>query len=578
MRVKFTDTEKSPEVLSGAVASRLMLQSRLDKDDLSKIWKMSTKSGATITKQEFFLALKLIALLQNGLEINPQNLSRFTFYPKLDDSSLPVQKTPIPVPVTPSPMNETPIKPPHSEFADLQISDENLKRIESYIESKCRTKQKGILTRAESVELLRIGGFNPAETNQLWEAFDIDKKDFLNRGQLIALLFYISLRKNKQPVPFFVPPKIVKFIRDYNEKYTQSDSNRNIVHHNTPPVQNVAKNSVEIEELSAVIRKIAGAIKFSENSFKQEKQKQESLVASFANQILRLSSVDQGFENLNKLILEQIAVVDECLLMASSEVADKVDQKNQYEAKILSLVSKQKETFDEKMKAINSGLQKVSSTGKELETVIDRVSQTELQKATRPDLSSVEHSQKQPQADTHKTPEENNDEFQNQHAKVNNATESNKSIPQEISRKHSSNSQDKSKPALVTTHSQTNQTAPKTPDSNEEQMSINESTEKKTEEPVPRPETEIQETLIKSEVNTSMNPVDADKDNSPNEKNGSQNLFEAGAPRMKSSGIFTSLLMRESMISENENKKSVEKIESEESQLDKSNPPTENTE
>lgn len=572
MRAKFNDTEKSPEVLSGVVASKLMLLSRLEKDDLSRIWKMSTKSGATISKQEFFLSLKLIALLQNGLEITPQNLARFTFYPKLDDGSSPIHKVPVNLPVTPSPFNEPVMKPANSEFADLQISDENLKRIETYIETKCRTKQKGVLSRAESIELLKIGGFNSTETNQLWEAFDTEKKEALNRGQLIALLFYISLRKNKQPVPFFVPPKIAKFIREYNEKQGQSDSNRNTIQQNAPAPQNPSKSSVDIEELNSVIRKITAAVKVSETNFKQEKQKQESLVASFANQILRLSSANQGFETLNKLIMEQISVVDECLSIASSDISDKVDQKNQYEMKLLSLVSKQKETFDEKMKVINSGIQKAVSINRECENVISRINKAESQVKTKIDSKSPNPPQETQSVSKLKDSEEFNDEFQKDHAKISNGMESNKSIQKENSRKHSNNSQEKAKSDREKAQSRTSEEKPltKSPESSDSNPAKNESNDKKPEEEVThKDDSELQESGLKQEINTSLNAPEGEKEGSPIGKNGSRSLFDAGNMKMKNSGIFTTLLMKESMLIETENKKSVEKIESEESHAKK---------
>jgi len=565
MRAKFNDSEKSPEVLSGAVASKLMLLSRLEKDDLSRIWKMSTKSGATISKQEFFLALKLIALLQNGLEISPQNLARFTFYPKLDDGSSPIYKAPVNLPSTSSALNEPVTRPVHSEFADLQISDENLKRIEAYIETKCRTKQKGVLARAESIELLKIGGFTPAESNQLWEAFDTDKKEVLNRGQLIALLFYISLRKNKQTVPFFVPPKIARFIREYNEKQGKSDSNRNIAQQNIPAPQKLPKGSFDIEELNSVIRKISATVNASEVALKQEKQKQETLVASFANQILRLSSLNQGFENLNKLIVEQITIVDECLSMANSDISDKLDQKNQYEMKILSLISKQKETFDEKMNAISSGIQKAVSMNKESESAIDRISKAQPVDKNNAGIAFANSYNGGQLLSKQKVSEEFHDDFQEGHAKTNTGIESNKSIPKEISLQHSSVSQDRPKSDPEKSHSKSldNRTVAKSQESEDNKGPKIEPAAQE-EQIMAKEEPDLKEPFLQQEMNTSLNAHENEKEGSPTEKNGSRSLVESGQSKMKSSGIFTSLLMKESMLSENEHKKSVEKIEADE--------------
>lgn len=79
--------QHSEEIVS-QVAAQILSLSGLPKDNLRTIWKMSTQQATFMSKSEFFMALKLIALKQNFIQMTTENVKLFTVLPKLEGIEL----------------------------------------------------------------------------------------------------------------------------------------------------------------------------------------------------------------------------------------------------------------------------------------------------------------------------------------------------------------------------------------------------------------------------------------------------------------------------------------------------------
>lgn len=92
--------------------------------------------------------MKLIALQQIYVELTEYNLNLYTSLPVLEGISIKVSST------DDVKKRVTIFKDEQDNFGDhFVMNDKSLKRIEFYIDNKCRTKVKGILDKSEAQEL-----------------------------------------------------------------------------------------------------------------------------------------------------------------------------------------------------------------------------------------------------------------------------------------------------------------------------------------------------------------------------------------------------------------------------------------
>jgi hypothetical protein len=77
--------------LTGQDAVAFLKTSGLAKEKLSEIWRFSARTSKEfLTRDEFYCALRMIAFIQNGIEISEESL-KFEMdipWPKFDDSPI----------------------------------------------------------------------------------------------------------------------------------------------------------------------------------------------------------------------------------------------------------------------------------------------------------------------------------------------------------------------------------------------------------------------------------------------------------------------------------------------------------
>lgn len=207
---------KMPEAPSKGIpaghAADFLKSSNLTIDDLKKIWRLSCVAPDTMTRTEFFTALKLVALRQQNLSYSIDNLKKevtlpeFTVGPKYTPSTTAYEEKTSPKSLTQS---------GSKKVYNFSITESTASNIEAYIDNKCKTEKKGIINKREAQELFGAANLNDAQKAQLWTLCDIEKKNYLNRPQFIVCLYFVSQVKQGTPLPTELPHKLIEFIEKY---------------------------------------------------------------------------------------------------------------------------------------------------------------------------------------------------------------------------------------------------------------------------------------------------------------------------------------------------------------------------
>ena len=209
-------TEKAGDdfgnILPAAVAAEFLKSSGLSIEDLKKIWRLSCVAPDSMNKSEFMTAMKLVALKQQGLSFSIENLKKECPLPQFTVGPKPKN----------SPQESTEPKPTHPMTSSQQmrqfnfaISESTAKNIEAYIDNKCKTEQKGVLSKKEAQELFSAANLNDSQRSHLWSLCDTERKGYLLRPQFIVCLYFISQVKQGTPLPHELPHKLVEFIEKY---------------------------------------------------------------------------------------------------------------------------------------------------------------------------------------------------------------------------------------------------------------------------------------------------------------------------------------------------------------------------
>ncbi|CAH1163780.1 unnamed protein product [Phaedon cochleariae] len=194
--------------VGGMEAARFLKKSGLSDVMLSKIWDLSDPGGrGCLDKCGMFVALKLVALVQNGKDLNISNISVDVPPPKMGDVPLPKPSKPPPPRNTPSTLiTSLPpsavdwmIKPPEREkynklFDDLQPTNGLIPG----------NKVKNVLMESKL----------PFETlGKIWDLADQDKDGMLNRHEFVVAMHLVYKALEKYAIPSVLPPELIEPVK-----------------------------------------------------------------------------------------------------------------------------------------------------------------------------------------------------------------------------------------------------------------------------------------------------------------------------------------------------------------------------
>uniref|UniRef100_A0A8C6GWD0 Epidermal growth factor receptor pathway substrate 15 n=1 Tax=Mus spicilegus TaxID=10103 RepID=A0A8C6GWD0_MUSSI len=158
---------------------------------LGKIWDLADTDGkGVLSKQEFFVALRLVACAQNGLEVSLSSLNLAVPPPRFHDSSSPL--------LTSGPsVAELPWAVKSEDKAKYDAIFDSLSPVDGFLSGD---KVKPVLLNSKlPVEIL----------GRVWELSDIDHDGKLDRDEFAVAMFLVYCALEKEPVPMSLPPALV---------------------------------------------------------------------------------------------------------------------------------------------------------------------------------------------------------------------------------------------------------------------------------------------------------------------------------------------------------------------------------
>uniref|UniRef100_A0A8C4LQU9 Epidermal growth factor receptor substrate 15 n=1 Tax=Equus asinus asinus TaxID=83772 RepID=A0A8C4LQU9_EQUAS len=179
------DTGNTGRVLASDAAAFLK-KSGLPDLILGKIWDLADTDGkGLLNKQEFFIALRLVACAQNGLEVSLSSLNL----------------------AVPPPRFVRNIGPELTTVANLPLFSEDKAKYDAIFDSL--SPVNGFLS-GDKVKPVLLNSKLPVDIlGRVWELSDIDHDGMLDRDEFAVAMFLVYCALEKEPVPMSLPPALV---------------------------------------------------------------------------------------------------------------------------------------------------------------------------------------------------------------------------------------------------------------------------------------------------------------------------------------------------------------------------------
>nr|CAH7760911.1 unnamed protein product [Callosobruchus chinensis] len=188
--------------VGGMEAARFLKKSGLSDVILSKIWDLSDPGGrGCLDKAGMFVALKLVALVQNGKDLSVSNVHIDVPPPKMGD-------VPLPKPSKPPPPRNSPLitsLPPSA--VDWTIKPNEREKYEKLFDSLQPTN--GLIP-GNKVKNVLMESKLPFDTlGKIWDLADQDKDGMLNRHEFIVAMHLVYKALEKYAIPNTLPPELL---------------------------------------------------------------------------------------------------------------------------------------------------------------------------------------------------------------------------------------------------------------------------------------------------------------------------------------------------------------------------------
>ncbi|XP_048352436.1 epidermal growth factor receptor substrate 15 isoform X2 [Sphaerodactylus townsendi] len=157
---------------------------------LGKIWDLADTDGKGIlNKQEFFVALRLVACAQNGLDVSLSSLNSPVSPPRFNDSTSPLS------------IGGAPLDIPWA------VKVEDKAKYDAIFYSL--NPVNGLLS-GDKVKPVLLNSKLPVDIlGRVWELSDIDHDGMLDRDEFAVAMFLVYCALEKEPVPLSLPPTLV---------------------------------------------------------------------------------------------------------------------------------------------------------------------------------------------------------------------------------------------------------------------------------------------------------------------------------------------------------------------------------
>uniref|UniRef100_A0A8C5E6R0 Epidermal growth factor receptor pathway substrate 15 n=1 Tax=Gouania willdenowi TaxID=441366 RepID=A0A8C5E6R0_GOUWI len=176
--------------VAAADAALFLKRSGLPDLVLGKIWDLAdSERKGSLNKQQFFIALRLVACAQNGLEVALKSLNVAVPPPKFHDTSSPLSVGGV------TADNSWVVKP------------EEKMKFDSVFESLLPVG--GMLT-GEKVKPVLLNSKLPVDIlGRVWELSDLDRDGMLDRDEFSVAMYLVYRALEGEPVPMSLPPPLI---------------------------------------------------------------------------------------------------------------------------------------------------------------------------------------------------------------------------------------------------------------------------------------------------------------------------------------------------------------------------------
>ncbi|NXW13172.1 EPS15 factor, partial [Circaetus pectoralis] len=158
---------------------------------LGKIWDLADTDGKGIlNKQEFFVALRLVACAQNGLDVSLNSLNLPVPPPRFTDTSSPLL-----------------LSGTASSDVPWAVKLEDKAKYDAIFDSL--NPVNGLLS-GDKVKPVLLNSKLPVDIlGRVWELSDIDRDGMLDRDEFAVAMFLVYCALEKEPVPMSLPAALV---------------------------------------------------------------------------------------------------------------------------------------------------------------------------------------------------------------------------------------------------------------------------------------------------------------------------------------------------------------------------------
>ncbi|XP_016423878.1 epidermal growth factor receptor substrate 15-like isoform X1 [Sinocyclocheilus rhinocerous] len=176
--------------VGAADAALFLKRSGLTDLILGKIWDLADSDcKGSLNKQQFFVALRLVACAQNGLEVSLKSLNTAVPPPKFNDTSSPLQFGPVP-----------------TDCPWVVKAEEKLK-FDAIFESL--SPVGGMLT-GDKVKPVLLNSKLPVDVlGRVWELSDIDRDGMLDKDEFAVAMHLVYRALESEPVPMSLPATLI---------------------------------------------------------------------------------------------------------------------------------------------------------------------------------------------------------------------------------------------------------------------------------------------------------------------------------------------------------------------------------
>lgn len=192
--------DKAKNRVEGKAAIEFFQRSNLNRDTLKEIWSNASKSNSlSLNQSEFFIAMRMISLAQNGRSLKDYS-----------SSNLPLPQ-----------MGSMP-SPSMSAGSGPGMTRDDYNRCVTMYNQLDPTK-KGALTNDQVTTMLKKTGLAPDVLGQAWNMIEWNSNNMAERPFVIALLYLLIKCRNGEALPSSVPAELKRTVNEFEGKAKQPD-------------------------------------------------------------------------------------------------------------------------------------------------------------------------------------------------------------------------------------------------------------------------------------------------------------------------------------------------------------------